>query len=215
MARPCKNNLDKAKVDLNFDQQKEIKHIEARYGIIGFAIISKLFMYILRQGYYTYWSEIEKADFIMYTNVDEQQIEDIIKCSISIGIFDSKLYEAHKVLTSKKLQQTFFKACQRRKALEINTKFITIDISKYEKIITVSDNEINVHNNPVIEGNNLVNANNNIVNDVNNTINVGNNLLDVDNNTINVSNNLLNVDNNANLSNTKLSSLFDEFFENQ
>jgi hypothetical protein len=236
VARPYKNNLDSVILDLSFDQQKETKYIEARHGLTGFAVVAKLLIYILRQGYYITWTEEVQTDFLIYTNTDKVLIESIIACAIDTGLFDAELYEDHKVLTSKKLQELFFKACERRKAVHICTKYALIDISKYNNIIIVNNNSVsvsinrviacknivNVDNNPINDNNYIVNVssnpindNNNVVNVDNNPINDNNNIVNADNNIVNVNNNQINADNNLDSTTGKVSSMFDDLFENQ
>jgi hypothetical protein len=194
VARPYKNNLDSIILDLNFDQQREIKYIESRHGLTGFAIAAKLLIYILRQGYYISWTEEVQGDFMIYTNTDKEVIELIIACAIDAGLFDAEIYNAHKVLTSKNLQEVFLKVCERRKSVQLCKEYILIDISKYNNIVIAYRNPINVDNNPVNDNKNIVN---------------------VDNNLINVSNNYINNDNNSNTGTIKISSMFDDIFENQ
>ncbi len=194
MARPYKNTLDSIILDLSFDQQKEIKYIESRHGLTGFAIAVKLLTYILRQGYYIVWTQDVQIEFMIYTNTNTELIDSFISSAIDAGFFDAELYEAHEVLTSKKLQEAFLKACERRKAVQICTKYVLIDISRYKNIIIVNNNSVNAGINRVIACKNPVNADNNPIND---------------------NNNYINVDNNSNTAAIKVSSMFDELFENQ
>lgn len=101
MARPQKEGLDYFPLDVDIDQDDKIALIEARYGIVGFGVVIKLFMKVYKRGYFYEWTEKEQLLFSRRVNVDIKLINEIIKDCLRWGIFDKNMHEEHRVLTSR------------------------------------------------------------------------------------------------------------------
>ena len=55
MSRPIKQGLDYFPMDVDLDEKFEL--LEAKHGLLGFAVIIKLFQRIYREGYFLKWNE--------------------------------------------------------------------------------------------------------------------------------------------------------------
>jgi hypothetical protein len=143
MARPQKEGLDYFPLDVDMDQDDKIALIEARYGLVGFGVVIRLFMKIYKNSYFYEWTEKEQLLFARRVNVDINVINEIINDCLKWGIFDESIYEKHKVLTSRGIQRRYLKAADRRQRVQINSTYLLLD-----------DEEVNAYKNLVIVNNN-------------------------------------------------------------
>ncbi len=151
MARPQKEGLDYFPLDVDMDQDDKIALIEARYGIIGFGVVIRLFMKIYKNSYFYEWTEKEQLLFARRVNVDINVINEIINDCLKWGIFDKSIYEKHKVLTSRGIQRRYLKAADRRQRVQINSIHLLLD-----------DEEVNAYKNLIIVNNNDHSSNDNV-----------------------------------------------------
>ncbi|HRW98741.1 MAG TPA: DUF4373 domain-containing protein [Cyclobacteriaceae bacterium] len=141
MARPVKEGVDYFPLDVNMDTKFEL--IEAKHGVVGFAIIIKLLQKIYSEGYYIMWSEEMSLLFSKRNNVDINSINVIINDAVRYGIFEKYLFEHENVLTSKGIQRRY------------------LDITKRRRVDVASMPYIIVNNNPVNNDNNSENVSEN------------------------------------------------------
>src|SRR5690554_2006989 len=97
--RPIKEGLDYFPVNVDMDQDDKIQLVEAKHGIIAFAIIIRLLMKIYKEGYYYPWSEKEQLLFSRRVNVDINDVNDIINDCLKWGLFDQEIYDRYQILT--------------------------------------------------------------------------------------------------------------------
>ena len=150
MARPQKEGLDYFPLDVDMDQDDKIALIEARYGIVGFGVVIRLFMKIYKNSYFYEWAEKEQLLFSRRVNVDINVINEIINDCLKWGIFDKSMYEEHKVLTSRGIQKRYLKAADRRQSVQISSNYMLLE-----------DKEVNAYKNLIIVDNNHHSSNNN------------------------------------------------------
>lgn len=141
MARPQKLGLDYFPLDVDIDQDDKIQLVEALHGTTGFAVVIKLLMRIYKEGYYYDWTEMEHLLFSRRVNVDINTLTNIVNDCIKYGIFDKKLYENYKILTSHGIQERYFEASKRRKNVTIVNQYLLINESK---IVNVNISKVNV-----------------------------------------------------------------------
>ncbi|WP_273702683.1 DUF4373 domain-containing protein [Thermoanaerobacter sp. A7A] len=150
MARPQKEGLDYFPLDVDMDQDDKIALIEARYGLIGFGVVIRLFMKIYKNSYFYEWTEKEQLLFARRVNVDINVINEIINDCLKWGIFDKSIYEKHKVLTSRGIQRRYLKAADRRQRVQISSAYLLLD----DEEVNAFKNLVIVNNNPHSSGNN-------------------------------------------------------------
>ncbi|MDR7856330.1 Lin1244/Lin1753 domain-containing protein [Tissierella sp.] len=159
MARPQKVGLDYFPLDTDIDQDDKVAIIEAQHGMVGFSIVIKLLMKIYNEGYYYDWTDKEQILFSKRVNVDINEVNVIINDCVKWGLFDERLFNEHKLLTSSGIQKRYFEAVKRRQKVEIAKEFLLLDektINAYSNLSLVSINddinqdngEINVNINP-------------------------------------------------------------------
>lgn len=151
--RPIKEGLDYFPVNVDMDQDDKIQLVEAKHGIIAFAIIIRLLMKIYKEGYYYPWSEKEQLLFSRRVNVDINDVNDIINDCLKWGLFDQEIYDRYQILTSKGIQKRYLAAVGRRQAVTLIREYLLVTPEEHYKktinYINVGINRINDNNNPL------------------------------------------------------------------
>ena len=151
MGRPVKKGLDYFPLDVRMDDN--IKLIEAEYGLLGFAVIIKLYQKIYDNGFYCDWTYEVALLFAREIGAGGNFVSEIIQASIRRGIFDKKMFNKYHILTSKGIQKRYLTVCKRRKCFEVDNQYLLISIPTAEDNadkngVYVCKNEVNVCNNP-------------------------------------------------------------------
>jgi hypothetical protein len=118
MTRPLKSNLPYFPLDTDIDNDDKIALIEAKHGIIGFAIIIKLYKKIYgSNGYYYDWNEETQLLFSKSIGVDFDKVNDVVNDCIKWKLFDERI------------QKTYLDATYKRKDVEIIKEYLINCIS--------------------------------------------------------------------------------------
>ncbi len=139
MARPQKRGLDYFALDVNMGDEVEL--IEAKHGMVGFAVLIKIFQKIYGEGYFYEWNERNQLLLSSRLSVAGNELTAIIDDCVKWGIFDSNLYAKHKILTSKRIQKHYVAAVYKRVNVEMIEEYLLIDVHDRGNItlIGVSD----------------------------------------------------------------------------
>jgi len=140
--------LDYFPLDVDIDNDDKIELIEAKHGIVGFAVIIRLFMKIYRNGYYYQWGEKEQLLFSKRLNVDINTLNAIITDGIAWEIFNEQMFNEWNILTSKGIQKRYIEAAKRRKQVELIEEYLLLDnncLNEYENVLIVDIKEDNVN----------------------------------------------------------------------
>jgi hypothetical protein len=139
--------LDYFPLDVDIDNDDKIELIEAKHGIIGFAVIIRLFMKVYRNGYYYQWGEKEQLLFSKRLNVDINTLNAIIDDAIEWEIFNRDMFEMWMILTSKGIQRRYLEAAKRRQKVELNAEYLLLTencLNAYNNVLIVNINPDNV-----------------------------------------------------------------------
>lgn len=93
-----------------------VKLVEAEFGIEGFAVVIKLYQAIYSRGYYMKWDIDTELLFIRdycLSAVGRKLLSEIVSCCVRRGVFESTLFEKYRILTSRRIQETFLTATKR------------------------------------------------------------------------------------------------------
>ena len=131
MARPEKQGLDYFPLDVNLDDK--VKLIEAKFGLVGFAVLVKLWQIIYENSYFVKWTERELLLYKNRINADINLINDVINESIRWGLFNEELYKKYQILTSSGIQKRYLEATKRRKNVVVEKSYTMIDLTQFEK----------------------------------------------------------------------------------
>lgn len=116
MGRALKQGLEYFPFDIDFFQDIKIRKLIRYQGGKAITVYTLLLCIIYRDGYYTRWDE--ELPFIIseLSGYDEAYIQEVIKCCLTVGLFNKQLFESDKVLTSKGIQERYIninKSCKR------------------------------------------------------------------------------------------------------
>ena len=147
MVRPRKAGIDYFPIDVYMDQDDKVQMIEAIHGIAGFGLLVRLLMKIYQEGYYYEWTEKEQILFSKRVNVDINEVNTFINSCIKWEVFNPKIYEKYKILTSKGIQKRFLEAAKRRNSITLIKEYLLLhsdDMKDFSQIVIVDINEVNV-----------------------------------------------------------------------
>lgn len=133
MARYKKAGLDYFPVNVDIESDDKLMMIEANYGLVGFAVILKLYAKIYKEyGYYYQFRNREASLFAKKQSISKDQVDKIVESAIEERIFDRDIFEKYEILTSKGIQARYFDAIKRRNEFLVFKEILLIDI-KYAK----------------------------------------------------------------------------------
>ena len=149
MARPNKEGLDYFPFDVDFFSDEEIGSISGEFGIKGEITAIKLLCAIYRNGYFILWNDALKMSLLRgLPGISLELLEQIVTRLVRWGFFEQTLFSTVSVLTSKGIQERYFKAIKRRKDSS-NYPYLLVNVDNNK--VNVSNNDINVNTNPIKE----------------------------------------------------------------
>ena len=142
MPRPQKLGLDYFPLDTNMDDKLEL--IEAKYDLIGYAIVLKLWTKIYLNSYWYNWTDKEILLFRKQNNIELNLLNDIINQCLEWDIFDLDLYKQYRILTSNGIQKRYLHAISTRKNQEFVEEYCLFDLNDYINSVKDSVNVVKV-----------------------------------------------------------------------
>ena len=147
MARPNKEGLDYFPFDVDFFSDEKIGSISGEFGIKGEITAIKLLCAIYRNGYFILWNDALKMSLLRgLPGISLELLEQIVTRLVRWGFFEQTLFSTVSVLTSKGIQERYFKAIKRRKDSS-NYPYLLVNVDNNK--VNVSNNDINVSTNPI------------------------------------------------------------------
>ncbi|MBP9095159.1 MAG: DUF4373 domain-containing protein [Ignavibacteria bacterium] len=126
MARPLKTGLEYFSHDVSLSSDDKVQFIEAKHGIIGYAVFCKLLEKIYKNGYYAKWEQRDEILFAKTNSLDVKAVKEIVSDCINEGLFSAKLYNEHNVLTSRSIQLRYILGSQKRKNIYLINDFLCV-----------------------------------------------------------------------------------------
>lgn len=126
MARPIKKCLEYFPFDVGFFSDKKIKILKSRYGADGIVIYQYLLCEIYKEnGYYLVVDE--DFDYIISDdlNMESNKVKQVLNFLLERSLFDNKLFQSDKVLTSAGIQKRY------QEAVKVRASKKPIVIEKY------------------------------------------------------------------------------------
>ena len=107
MARQRKRGLDYFPFDVDFFTDIKIRKLIKRQGGKAVTVYALLLCLIYRDGYYMRWDE--ELPFIIseQTGYEEAYIREVLKCCLSLGLFNADLFAGERILTSEGIQRRY------------------------------------------------------------------------------------------------------------
>jgi len=151
MARQIKVGIDYFSHDVDILQDRKVKLIKAKHGLVGYAIFLRLLEELYRdKGYYLQIDEDFNILFSDDNNININVYINVLNDCINVGLFNHQLYNNYKILTSKRIQQNYIDAISRRKEVNFIKEYLIITMSelktfKDSKKVNVYINALNVN----------------------------------------------------------------------
>ena len=139
MARPTKTGLDYFALDVCFtDTDDCIDLLEAEHGLVGFAMLIKLWQKIYANGYYICWNDDAVMLFARKVNETTNKVSSVINSAFRRKIFDRSAYKNFGVLTSRGIQRRYITTCAaaKRKHIIIDRRYLLVTDEKILGLIT-------------------------------------------------------------------------------
>lgn len=151
MARPIKQGVDYFPLDCHMND--EMKLIQAEFGLVGYAVVIKLWQKIYSgKGYYTEWGRDVALMFAHANSVGGNVVQEVVRSCLNRGIFDQRMFDDYGILTSDGIQERFAEATERRTFVKADRRYL---------LITAPSNWVFDDNNAINVDNNAVNVSNN------------------------------------------------------
>lgn len=129
MARKGKVGIDYFSHDVDMLNDRKVKLLKAKHGLLGYAVYLRLLEELYReQGYYLMVDEDFNILFSDDNNLDYNVYILMLNDCINQGLFNKKIYEKYSVLTSKRIQENYLAATERRKTVEIYNEYLLLDL---------------------------------------------------------------------------------------
>ena len=143
MARPQKSGLDYFPLDVGFfSDDRRIKILKARYGADGIVLYLYFLCEIYKNGYFL---QVD-ADFEYVVSddlgMDSNKVKQVLNFLLERSLFDNKLFQSDKVLTSAGIQKRFQLAVKERakkKPVEVKDYWL-LEETETEPFIKVNPN---------------------------------------------------------------------------
>lgn len=135
MARPGKEGIDYFPFDVDFFEDDKILFVTARFGVAGELAVVKLLCRIYRNGYYIHWDEDTALLFSKVAGLESPGLaNNVVSELVRRGFFDKSLLDSFSILTSRGIQERYFKACERRKSVEVNQQYLLVDFRNFKNL---------------------------------------------------------------------------------
>lgn len=137
MARPIKRGIDYFNIDCSLDDK--VEYVEAKHGLIGYAILVKLWAKIYKfEGYYCEWKEKNIYLFCKDISTEVTQVNEVVNTCFEEGLFCRQIFELHGVLTSKGIQKRWLQIVTqaKRKEVKIEPKYNLLELTQEETELT-------------------------------------------------------------------------------
>jgi hypothetical protein len=141
MARKGKVGIDYFSHDVDMLNDRKVKLLKAKHGLIGYAVYLRLLEELYRdKGYYLEVSEDFNILFSDDNNLRYDEYILILNDCINQELFNKELFEKYSVLTSKRIQENYLTACERRKLVEIYKEYLILDL----KDVSIKTDNVNI-----------------------------------------------------------------------
>ena len=121
MARETKTGLNYYNIDTDIFMNRDIKRLIKNFSGKGFTIYTFILTEIYRdKGCYLLWDKDTAFDVSDVLHFSESLVEEVKNYCISTGLFNKELYESESILTSKNIQERWFKICKTAKRSNYN-----------------------------------------------------------------------------------------------
>jgi len=128
MARITKPGLNYFPLDVDFLNDRKVRKIMHKHGSLAASALIAIYSSIYKdKGYYMQWDEDICFDMSEITLIDMKDLELIVAAAMEAELFDKKLFEEHRIITSQAIQNQYKLCTNKRKSTEIEERYRLID----------------------------------------------------------------------------------------
>lgn len=139
----AKTRLDWFKLDCQMDSKIDL--IESEFGLLGFAVVVRIFQMIYGgEGYYCEWNDDIVLVFARKNCVGANTVSEIVKRAIARGIFDKEKFDKYGILTSHGIQSRYYDAVDRRKYAKIKSEYLLLCTTQNSEDVDISSKNANI-----------------------------------------------------------------------
>ena len=139
-----KSGIDFVPLEVHLDTKWQL--IEAEFGLTGFAVVVKLLQRIYGQeGYYCDYNEEVALLFTRECGLGGSVVSEIVAAAVRRGIFDKEVFEKYHVLTSRGIQERYFKAVDRRETTKVDRRYLLVPIPKKLGDVYISSENVDIY----------------------------------------------------------------------
>ena len=146
----AKKKLDWFKLDCQMDDKEKL--IELEFGLIGFAVIVRLWQKIYgSEGYYCEWNDDVALMFAGENHVSVGTVSEIVSAALRRGIFNKNLFEKFGILTSHGIQSRYFDCAGRRENKNLKSEYLLLcntqkskNVDNSSKNVYISDENVDI-----------------------------------------------------------------------
>jgi uncharacterized phage protein (TIGR02220 family) len=129
MGRSIKKGIDYFSHDVNMLNDRKMKLLKAKHGLMGYAIYLRLLELLYdEKGYYLHIDEEFNILFIDENNIDDNVYINVLNDCIKYNLFNKTMYENYNILTSRRIQLNYLSATERRKKIEMIESLVLVEI---------------------------------------------------------------------------------------
>lgn len=134
MARPESSGIPYFPIVTDWDQK--LKLVRAKYKLVGVGCIVELWKTIYAEGYAIAWDEDAELLFCDVNSIDLATLREIVSFAASKGVFDKRLLEERRVLTSHGIQKQWLAVVRKahRTSTEIDPELCLLTDSELEGV---------------------------------------------------------------------------------
>jgi len=116
MARPPKRGLDYFPFDVGFFDEAVMVTVSGKFGVKGESVVMRLLCAIFKNGYYALWDDPLRYKLRKdVPGTSPGYLDGLVEYLAASGFFDECLFRQAQCLTSRGIQERYFKAVERRK----------------------------------------------------------------------------------------------------
>lgn len=141
--RQFKKGLDYFPLDVDFFNNDKIQLIEAEFGTKGVIVTLRLLCKIYANGYFYQWGKDECLLFTRSVGIKfvPNAVDEIINGLVRRRFFNKGCFDRFGILTSHRIQKLYLEACERRKSIDIISKYWLLELPSSENVNILTEND--------------------------------------------------------------------------
>lgn len=130
MARPMKTGLDYYPMDVGFLRDKKIKLLRSEFGASSVLFV----LYVLGKayegdGYFLRWDKDELLLAADELREKPTYVSEVLQGCLKRSIFDERVFQVFKVLTSPGIQRRYLRGCEKRESITIFNEYWLLNMN--------------------------------------------------------------------------------------